>query len=252
MSTLERRWQAYRTRNDCVEVYPRRLYGTRARTFNYLRLLGPRVHYLYLRWLGAEILWNERTVEYLVGARMLPPAPCRVLDLGSASSRWPVQLASVGYQVTALDVRDLGYEHPGLNFVRGSVFDWAPEEPFRCISAISVVEHFGLGHYGDEVAAGGDQAAMRRMAAWLDPEGTFVLSVPYGEAGRTPKHRIYDVDSLAGLCEAYDVLEESYFKRSGEAWLPASAEALAAVSSPGLPVNGVVVRKLRPRAGGAG
>ncbi len=92
MSTLEQRWQVYRTRNDCIEVYPRRLYGARGRALHYLRLLGPRAHHLYLRWLGAA----------------------------------------------------------------------TREQTFRCITAISVVEHFGLGHHGDEVMAVGTR---RRCAA---------------------------------------------------------------------------------------
>lgn len=247
MTTLERRWEAYRRRNDCVELYPRRLTGMRARAFNAVRRLGPPLQYRYLRWLGAEILWNERTVEYFTVSRMLPPPPCRVLDLGSASSRWPIQLASAGYEVTALDVRDLGYEHPGVEFVRASVFDFAPAGSFRCVTAISVVEHFGLGHYGDEDRAGGDVEALRRVAGWLEPAGVLLLSVPYGEAGRTPKHRIYDASGLARLCAAFNVVEERYFRREGEAWAPASAASLAGIPSPGLPVNGVAIRMLRPR-----
>ena len=80
MNTLALRWEAYRKRNDCVEVYRRKLYGVRARVFNFLRRYGPLIQYRYLQWLGAEILWNERTVEYILASRMLPPPPCRVLD----------------------------------------------------------------------------------------------------------------------------------------------------------------------------
>jgi len=246
MITLPReRYGAYRRRNDCVEVYPRKLYGLRARVFNYLRKYGPRFQYRYLQWIGAEILWNERTVEYIIASKMLPSLPCRVLDLGSASSRWPIQMASIGYQVTALDVREFGYEHPGVKFVHSSLFNWSPGDLFGCITAISVIEHFGLRHYGDEKIEQGDIEAMRMLSSWLAPDGVIIMSVPYGMRGVTPKHRIYDAATLAQLCIGHAVIEEYYFLRDGEAWLPCEAEELVGVASPSLPVNGAVIRKLK-------
>ena len=236
--------EAFEGRNDAIQLYHRDVVGNKARIFNLTRRVAPRIRRAYLRWLGTEILWNERTVEYMVATKMVPPPPARVLDVGSTSSRWPIQLASLGHPVTSIDVRRYAFAHPNLEVVTTDLFDWTPEAPFDCITAISTVEHFGLGHYGDNPRERADVEAMARFRDWMSPEAVMILSVPFGVAGETPKHRIYDAPGLSDLCAGYELLEERYFRRDGEAWLPCEAAALTEVASSDVPVSGVVIRKL--------
>ncbi|MFP2907481.1 class I SAM-dependent methyltransferase [Pyxidicoccus sp. 3LFB2] len=69
---------------------------------------------------GAALQWNSRysVQEYVFGTQpndflveatpSLPPAPARALSLGEGEGRNAIHLASLGYQVTAVDASDVG------------------------------------------------------------------------------------------------------------------------------------------------
>lgn len=200
-------------------------------------------------WLfGGQLLMNERIIEYPQILRWLPP-PCTVLDIGCVSSRLPIQLASLGYKVHGLDVRPYGFSHPNFSFHRGDLFQWQPPHLFDVIVLVSTIEHFGIGGYGDTKLNDADVQALQKIAEWLKPGGQLLVSVPYGKAGITPKHRIYDQARLAMLFQAFEWVDQVYFERIHGAWLPSDPIALQKVESPALPPNGVAVLQLRSKHG---
>lgn len=67
------------------------------------------------------------------------------------------------------------------------------------ISCMHVVEHVGLGRYGDSLDYNGDLKAIRELKRVLAPGGTLLFVVPIGQ----PKimfnaHRIYSYDQIIG------------------------------------------------------
>lgn len=197
---------------------------------------------------GGQIVVNERIVEYPQILRWLPP-PCTVLDIGCVSSRLPIQLASLGYKVHGLDVRPYGFSHPNFSFHRADLFQWQPPHVFEVILLVSTIEHFGIGGYGDTKLNDADVQALQKIAEWLKPGGQLLVSVPYGKAGITPKHRIYDRERLAMLFHAFEWVDQVYFERIHGAWLPSNPVALEKIESPALPPNGVAVLQLRSKHG---
>ena len=176
---------------------------------------------------------NERIVEvpFAMSAlgRLSPPA--RVLDIGSAESTFALSAASLGYQVTAVDLRPLAYAHPNLTSFAGRFEDWdPPSEKYSAAFLISTIEHVGLGAYGElpygeSIAGeGADRQLLNRVGKLLAPDGLLVLTTPWGVAGTSELEHVYDDESLAALLGGWDILERRTVRRLDDVVWVADAE----------------------------
>lgn len=138
-------------------------------------------------------LWQEAL------ARVLPPAPAQVLDLGTGSGYLARVLADLGHDVTGLDLSEgmlgLAREHagPGLRFVHGDVVD----PPFDEDAFDVLAGRYVMWTTRDPLEA---MAAWRRV---LRPGGRLVLAdstwFPEGLGGDEALEAAYDGDALAHL-----------------------------------------------------
>ncbi len=166
---------------------------------------------------------NERIVElpFAMGALARLTAPARILDIGSAESTFPLSAASLGYEVTALDLRPLPYSHPNLKSFPGRFEDWdARAERFDAAFLISTIEHFGLGAYGEAIdKEGADRAALELVAGLLNDGGFLVLTTPLGQAHVDSLERTYDEQTLAALLEGWTVLDrQTVYRLDEQTW----------------------------------
>lgn len=168
---------------------------------------------------------TERVVEYPFVFENLKNVRGPVLDVGCCHSRLPIALASRGYHVVGLDFQPYIFRHPCLQAIRGDLMalPFAPAS-FDAVVAVSVIEHIGIGHYGEPEATAGDVRAVRQLARTLKRGGRLILTVPFGVSLTNHWMRVYDSRRLAMLCEA--VRSESIefaLARSG-VWRPSSRE----------------------------
>lgn len=200
------------------------------------------------KWFGGRILMNERIIEYPQVLRWIRPAGT-VLDIGCVSSRLPLQLASLGYEVYGVDIDDYPLTHQNFHFFRHDVFRWSPPVQFDIVILLSTIEHMGLGAYGELKRDRADHELVGRICSWMKPGGQILVSVPFGRPGLTRKHRIYGFSQLQELFPSFHFqwVDQCYFMRVGGNWVPSSAEALREIESPSLPVNGVAVLNLEYR-----
>ena len=171
---------------------------------------------------------TERIVEvpFAMAALSRLERGARILDVGSAESTFPLSVASLGYQVTAIDPRPLAYSHPNLESHASLLEDWdPPSDPFAAAFLISTIEHVGLGAYGDrsygnpEHGAGADVGLLDRVRELLSPEGLMILTAPYGTRDLTELERIYDEESLSKLLARWEVLERQIVvRRNARIW----------------------------------
>jgi len=165
---------------------------------------------------------NERIVELPFAmsalARVAPGA--RVLDIGSAESTFPLSLASLGYEVTAIDPRPLPYAHPNLNAVAARFEEFpVPDDRFAAVFLISTIEHVGLPAYslqvyGDrEPGAGADRDLVKRVREMLAEDGLLVLTTPYGPQAVDDFQRTYDDAALTALLDGWHVVERRVVTR---------------------------------------
>lgn len=230
--------------NDAFETYfpkfnPLRKFAYRITTLSLL--VGLR---LRTRIFGGHLLVNERIVEYPQIFQWIKPEGI-VLDIGPVSSRLPIQLASLGYEVHGVDARPYPFRHPNFHFHNVDIFKWSPEQIFDIILLVSALEHFGLGDYGDLVLPEADKQAVDRISNWLSKGGQLLVTVPFGKAEVTWKHRIYNLERLMYLFTNFKWVDQKYFQRIEGSWLQSSAERLKNIASPALPPNGVALLNLK-------
>lgn len=173
---------------------------------------------------------TERVVEYPFVFQHLGPPDGPVLDVGCSGSRLPIALASRGYRVVGFDFSGYPYPHPGLRAVRGDIIR-APfdDASFSRIIAISVIEHIGIGHYGDPLAGEGDHRAVEEIARLLRPGGRTILTVPFGKAMINDWMRVYDPPRLRRLIGPLQPQVVEYAVGDDGQWGPAEEDRAARI-----------------------
>lgn len=163
------------------------------------------------------------TEEYIVNERIFEKGFCfmqigkftdgikKILDVGCCWSSLPVELASLGFNVWGIDPNNYFLCHPKFTFIKGNVCATPFSDGFfDLVTAISTVEHIGLGHYKEPTAVDGDFKAVTEIHRILKPKGLFILTVPYGKSMVTPVFRVYDETRLNNLIQNFQIIEVEY------------------------------------------
>lgn len=178
---------------------------------------------------------SERIVErsWLFRESAALPPGCRILDVGCSESLISFELASAGFKIVGVDIRDYPLHHPNLQFLRADICNTGLQAcSFDAAIALSTVEHIGLGFYGDTYAESALDSAMNAILELLRPDAPMLLTVPFGRTALTPQHRVFDSESLRLLLREF-IIEKLEFavKLDLRTWrFPASEEEAAAQS----------------------
>lgn len=162
-----------------------------------------------------KVFINERIVEIPFVLQSIPSdRNQRILDVGCTESSLSLHLASIGYRVTGVDMRDFPYVHPNFRFRRADIMNVGFEdESFDVVTCVSTLEHIGLGFYSDnEDSDNADKKAISEIERVLRQEGALILSVPFGRFKKTAQQRIYDLSRLRSLLERFTVREKRFFR----------------------------------------
>ncbi len=161
---------------------------------------------------------NERIVEqpYVFGALGALPRASRILDLGGAESTVALSLASVGHEVHVVDPRGYPLEHPMLRQHALPLDELRDELRFDAAVALSSIEHFGIGAYGqaqrDEVRL--DRLALGDVRARLVPGGVLVLTVPCGAESEVDQfQRTYSLEELREMLSDWEIADLSFTRQ---------------------------------------
>lgn len=130
------------------------------------------------------------------------------VDVGST-----VLLVGILSQFTrwiSVDIRPIKSELDGLECLTGSVLNL----PFKdnevpCLTTMCVIEHIGLGRYGDPLNPTGTQDAATEIARVIRPGGLVVYSVPVGmeETLEFNANRRFRYSQAADLFKGWELVD---------------------------------------------
>ena len=133
--------------------------------------------------------------------------PESVLDIGSTVLY--AGIISQFVSTTFVDIRPVNLNLPGLTVVDGSILDLPFADASQSfITSLGVIEHIGLGRYGDPLDSEGDLKAINELKRVLANDGSLLFVVPVGQ----PKimfnaHRIYSYAQIIGYFSEFSLEE---------------------------------------------
>lgn len=218
-----------------------------SRVFNCVRrgLRGRPIHEPYDRYLNPPIRFrngdwfaNERLVElpFVFSQIDLDGSGRRALEFGCTRSTLALQLASLGYEVVGVDLRPYDLLHPNLSFFHGNVLDLdlAGENAFDLVTAVSVIEHVGLGAYGEDASQAQRARVITNLVDILRPGGKLIVTMPVGRPSVDDFERSFHPDEVLELFGniGLELIAERYFCREKwKFWRNCTAEEVASVSN---------------------
>lgn len=87
----------------------------------------------------------------------------------------------------------------------------------KCVSCMHVVEHIGLGRYGDELDEGGDLKAISELRRITAISGDLLFVVPVGGIPfiRFNANRVYDYQQIISLFPDFELIEFTFITDYG-------------------------------------
>ena len=124
-----------------------------------------------------------------------------------------VALLSKVLPVTMVDIRPLSLPLDTISFKQGSILKLPFEdESLESISSLCVIEHIGLGRYGDPLDSEGTEKAIAELKRVVKPKGNLYLSLTIDDENKVffNAHRTFTEESLLFLFNPFEVVEKRY------------------------------------------
>ena len=144
--------------------------------------------------------------------RIVAQAPKSHIDIGSHHKF--VGFLSKITNLTMVDIRPLSLELNTINFKEGSILNLPYEDnSIYSLSSLCVIEHIGLGRYGDPIDPLGSEKACAEINRVMALDSDFYMSVPVEEINKIyyNAHRAFNEDYLLKkLLSNYEVVDVAY------------------------------------------
>ena len=163
-----------------------------------------------LRWSDSYLCLNDETATTSVDphyfyqsawlARHLAERrPTSYTDVGSSVSMLGVISGFV--PTTFVDIRPVEIALTNFECMAGSIVALPfPDHSVELLSCLHVIEHIGLGRYGDPLDPAGSQKAAKELVRVLAPQGRLFLSTPVGrERVCFNAHRIFAPQTIVAM-----------------------------------------------------
>lgn len=141
--------------------------------------------------------------------------PSLHVDVGSSVAM--VSVLSAGVPMVFLDYRPLAVKLSGLQSVAGNITNLPfASNSLSSLSSLHVIEHVGLGRYGDSLESTGTKRAASELARVLQPGGRLFLSVPVGrERVCFNAHRVFRPHTVLAFIPSLEIKEFSLVDDDG-------------------------------------
>lgn len=132
-------------------------------------------------------------------------------DVGSSAKT--IGILSQFTPITMIDIRPLPLKLPNLNFIEGSILNLPfDDDSLGSISSLCVVEHIGLGRYGDPVDNFGSEKSIAELKRVVRVGGVMLFSVPVDKVNTVyfNAHRAFTRCYIFSLFSGFELVEEKY------------------------------------------
>lgn len=143
--------------------------------------------------------------------KILAQKPANHIDVGSHHTF--VAFLSKVLPVTMVDIRPLSLPLNTLHFQKGSILELPFESnSIESVSSLCVIEHIGLGRYGDPLDPNGTEKAIYELQRIIKPNGNLYISLPIDDENRTyfNAHRAFTEQYLLSLFQSFKVIDKAY------------------------------------------
>lgn len=144
--------------------------------------------------------------EIIVNAK-----PTHHVDIGSHNKF--VSLLSKVVPTETVDVRPWPLAIPSLKFRLGSILALPyPDASLHSVSSLCVVEHIGLGRYGDPLDPAGTEKAVSELKRVLASGGSLYISVPVDDTTRTyfNAHRAFSIADFEQMVQPLEIVSRAF------------------------------------------
>ena len=174
-----------------------------------------------------DLVISERIIElptlHQWLGRVFPKPEGNLLEIGHAASSIALEFASLGFNMTAIDLREYPFKHQNLLNIKGDFLKHEFNKKFDGIFSLSTIEHFGFSkRYGgeDESDNNLDEQAFEKISNLLELDGRAVISVPYAKTKVLGIwFRVYTRDDIESKLSKYFLINESrFYRRDNNEW----------------------------------
>jgi len=125
--------------------------------------------------------------------------PQRHIDVGSRIDGFVAHIATFR-EIECVDIRPLASNAKNIEYIQADMMNSLPDELISCsdsLSCLHVLEHLGLGRYGDPLRWDGHIVGFENLLSMLKPGGKFYFSVPIGpQRIEFNAHRVFSIQYL--------------------------------------------------------
>ena len=162
-------------------------------------------HYVYHTGWAARILAKTQPKEHV--------------DI--SSSLYFVSIASAFVKMKFYDYRPADLVMSNLESGAADIMTLPFEnDSLESLSCLHVMEHIGLGRYGDPINAAADLTAISELKRVVKPGGTLIFATPIGGKAKVMynAHRIYTYELLEKLFEGFEIADFAVISDSPKAY----------------------------------
>ena len=161
-----------------------------------------RGHYFFQDLWASSYINNNKIVE--------------IVDVGSRIDGYIAQLLS-STKVTYVDIRPIRKFHENFIFKEGSILNLPFENDIlEVISCLHVIEHIGLGRYGDDINPLGFKDGINELKRVIKPGGKVIFGTPVGnERLNFNAHRVFNPQTIVDCFKPFNLDEFSLIDDKG-------------------------------------
>lgn len=137
--------------------------------------------------------------------------PDKHVDIGSSLKT--IGIISQFVKTDMVDIRQIPVSLQGLKFIKGSILNLPyKDNSIQSLSSLCVIEHIGLGRYGDEINPEGTLKAVNELKRVLAVGGVLLVSFPVDAKDKIyfNAHRAFTRESIIKMSNGLKLIEEKY------------------------------------------